>query len=218
MIYSIKLNYSLDSKITGIKDGLCQAILIENKINDEWKNNFLIPKYGWPNLKEKNINTINQDLNFELKTKAKLTDLIVISPYIYNAEYLVSKKLMQVLIKRNLNLPIFKKVNLLHKEIEINEYYLFQSRSIKLDEIDWLASSFYDPLDYLFGKREKINFNNHEEYINYKKENIPLKINEIALLNNKNYDFIIIDDMDTFISNELLYDLKKHNISNIELP
>lgn len=156
-------------------------------------------------------------LELEFNKNAKKTDLL--SSYNSHFGMIVSEKLKQVILDFNIPKYKFYPFTLLKNKIKTQEhYYLFRFYDDIFKYIDMEKSKFSMKKREII---EEFNFKSKEFYLNKNKDIFSdfektLRIEKICLLNSfPNYDLFEFESF-TFISENLLNELKKNNITGYE--
>lgn len=212
------LDTSIDSKITGIKDGMSQVVFSENfSINWHSLEQFMFLNEGqqWMDLTELNINSFESELVFQIKKGAKLTDLLDFSPFIYGA-FLVSAKLKNILEKFSLEASIFKQVFICEKDgSKLDaEYFLMQLPLTSLENLDWKNSFFYKQIQGAtvgFQNYDLFTFPNASTYL----ENlIGFECAKVSFKKPLDLDFVPLI-MGDLVSEELKIAMQNEGITNV---
>lgn len=139
---------SCEPAVIGITDGTSQVLITDKELERiPWLNELM----WWSgrarpiNINEFHMNLFEGEIRFQVKKKAKLTDVIRYAPPIDGA-MIISNRLKQVLEKFNIGKVHFKKVLLLDTAGEIlsEDYCLIQVPFLDTNQIDWKNTFFSD--------------------------------------------------------------------------
>ncbi len=169
----------------------------------------------WTDLNVNHINLYEGILEFNLEPKAKLTDILDFTPFIYGA-MVVSKRLMEILKKYNLG-------NIQYRQVQINsfegvrqdfEYYLVQTPKFDLNNIDWNITFFYSVLQSMEKNFKDFTYYRVKDSQEYLELSILPEVAMVSFKDDNNLDYIF-SSLGEFISDELYIDLRKHKLTNI---
>ncbi|WP_293902537.1 hypothetical protein [Sphingobacterium sp. UBA5670] len=160
-----QLNIVSDPEIKGVTTGLGQVELDkDNPITDKlatffsgidyWVRNKYVPDFEIEGCKA------------SLYKKAKLTDFLDFSPFLYTCPFMLSEQTLDVFEKFNIQKYYTYPVTLFNKGQQLQEKYeLFCCPKLQYDIVDFEKSIFY--IKKGLYERKHINFNNDEEFRTY---------------------------------------------------
>lgn len=208
-----------EPKIVGITDGLAQADLVNpDNYSDRIMKN-LITLMGFQPLEDIDVTQIKEKVQFKLRKKAKVTDIISFAPYLSQCDYLLSKRLGEFIIQFP-NTCLLKEIELLSYEGEfIDHYYLMQIIPYSIEFVDFEKSTFFTPdINKRPWKLEK--FLNVDDYTSKKRERIfGVRCCEL-FLNVKDFDqlnMVCVPDFGIYVSDLLHQALNEQPFSNLNL-
>lgn len=218
MVYKFILESSAEPKVIGVKDGSYQIRLSDVNVNDSNLKRFLFnDNKPWPDLRIDNLSSYEQDLNFNLRKQAKLTDFVDYSPYIHIVG-VFSERFVDLLKTFHLHESIiFKEIYIFKNDLKIGErYFIIQQPNIDTFGVDWESTLFYKPLYRMIEKNEFCyKFSSYKDYL----ENlVSIKISKLSLKQHQcfTYDFISVLT-NHFVSDRLARAIEKENFTNIIL-
>lgn len=199
-----KIGVSFEPEITGnskggysveIKDKTSFNNLMEKKYfydffekNDENYNRVFIDTF-----KKIDANKLTRIIFYPKTKKIKKIDLLIFCPHKLGLNFIISKKMFDVMMK--FNLPLINKISVQVKSFD-TEYLLVGFPMIPQDKIDLSESLFFDT-------KEKIifNFESNDEYMKTNFSIIPKKI-----VTNVFYDIDVVSfqGKGTFFSDRLI--------------
>jgi hypothetical protein len=208
-----------EPKIVGIRDGLAQADLVNpTGYSDRIMKN-LITLMGFQPLQDIDITQIHEKIQFKLRRRAKVTDVISFAPYLSQCDYLLSKRLGDLIMKYP-NSCQLKEIELLSSDGEfIDHFYLMQTIPYSLEYVDFEKSTFFTPdINKRPWKLEK--FIDSDDYISKKRELIfGVRCCELNL-NVKDFDqlnLVCVPDFGIYVSDALHQALIEQSFSNLNL-
>jgi len=221
-----KIRESSDPKVTGIKDGMSQAIIDKNgfvnKSNyDKYLDYFLSndPKIYW-----EHVGTIpNFEVNLgciRLEPNAILTDFISYDPNLHHGgKFLVSDRALEILLDHNLGLFKIYNVSIYSDDKHYANYKLLYCPSLSYNVIDFERTLFFTG-NKLRGKKT-FKINSSEQFEGMKEEG-PLFQTEQIVFNNRfnqqlDYFSCKVSLPDIFISDRLKKSLIRENVTGLNI-
>lgn len=215
----IQITHSAEPSVIGVKNGVSQLDIDVESLNlvspfviDSTVANFLINQYSIPKL---NLGGIKG----QLLKKAKITDIMVFSPFMFGFEYIVSEKFVSCLIEANVSQDDYTLFPIELKDVN-QRFYLFFVPMIPVSEVDFSKSLLYPNIQILDDDKTYLNVNSYEEYCKLNETN-PLNSFEKMTLPGKykKKEVLSVQGASRIFLSESLIDLLKSNeISNLIVP
>jgi hypothetical protein len=156
-------------------------------------------------------NKLPEKITFILPKNRKLTDFVG-SGFLCSYGFLISQKVLEIILKYNLGNYKTYPVEILHKDQLHTNYYFFAFRNELSDYINFEKSTFFYQKEYLkFESRKQITINSKEDYLKYTEEERDYIHAKLFVFQDKiRPDLFTIDKFvfgDTFISKGLTNEL-----------
>jgi len=137
------------------------------KGNYNFEGSFVHVDYHEIFSQEKFPNELPEKLIYILPKNRKLTDFIS-AGFLSNYGFLISHKALEIIKKHNIGYFKAYSIDVLHKNILYNNFYLFVFRNELSDFIDFKNSTFFYQEEYLdFESRKLISINSKEDYLKF---------------------------------------------------
>ncbi len=217
-----QIGISSEPKVIGVTNGLYQVKIDEKNL----KNN---PNYTQI---ERFFNEIDvweflrvQEQIFQLKIKcltgkllkkAKPTDIMGFSPFIFGFKYIVSQNFVDCLINEMVESNEFHLFKIDVKGLDL-DYYLFFVPMIPSSEIDFSKSLLFPEKDLLTGNRRYFDVANHGQYRELLKSNAFIRWEKIVISKKYQNNGIINlqGTSELFFSNSLVEKLLSQSLTNL---
>lgn len=215
----IEITHSVEPSIVGINNGVAQIELDNDSLSilrpiviDSTVGDFLKNQYSLPNL---NIG----GLKGVLLNNAKLTDVMMFSPFMFGFQYIVSQKFVNCLKEANVPEEDYTLFPLEINEID-EKYFLFFVPMIPMETFNFSNSLIYPTSQKLDKEKTYFDVNTNEEFVNVIKVTPLFSFEKVSLPTKYNNKKIISLQGSTrmFISKDLIDVLSKNNVSNIVIP
>lgn len=222
-----QISYNPESKVIGVSNGVYQLEFKEKELkeNSNYKeieetllatdiNTFLKTQNKISDLKIEN-------LKGRLLKKAKLTDIVVFTPFFFGYKYIVSQNFVDCLEEEKVSKNEYhlREIKIIDKDAV--RYYLFFVPMIPIIEINFSKSLVYNRDEALLDeKKQFLDINDYKEYRKSMDED-PFKDFEMICLNKKYESNSIINCQgatELFFAESLIERLKAKNITNLIVP
>jgi hypothetical protein len=214
-----KIHRSYEPSIIGLNDASAQVEIINKKTKHSFENEderLYFNNFINKNRKDTNRVTMNSfavvdtsKISFinahKTKKRIKEVDIMYYMPREAGFDIVFSKKILEFIEKYKLS--DYNKVNLKIEGFN-TEYYLIGFPLIKIEEIDFKKSLFYDS----FAKKEFV-FNNYEDYENHTGF---VEAKNIILQQKFEYDVLKVP-FGIFFSEKLVSDIEKIDLKALEI-
>ncbi len=221
-----QISYNPESKVIGVSNGVYQLEFEEKELKEN------------SNYKEIEETLLATDINRFLKTqnkisdlkieylkgrllkKAKLTDIVVFTPFFFGYKYIVSQNFVDCLEEEKVSKNEYhlREIQIIDSEIR---YYLLFVPMIPSTDINFSKSLVYNREEALLDeKKQFLDINNYKEYRKSMDED-PFKDFEMICLDKKYKNNGIINCQgatELFFSESLIARLKAKNITNLVVP
>lgn len=173
---------SLDVEVTGVKDGLYQIEIdkVQMSENNAFQDFLIFFKYANTDFwnKQSKIQSFEiPTINAKLLKNAKVTDIMGYTPSITFLNYAYSDKFINILKAFDIgNFTTFE----VRIENVLEKYHMLFIQTILLTEIDYSKSQVYTG-HKVRNNIEYFNFDNYEEYWNFKKDNPLSKFEKLSI-------------------------------------
>ena len=219
-----RITNSSEPNVIGVNNGVCQLEFKgkELKKNTNYKE---IEKTLLTGDIDKFLKGQNEISNLEIKhlkgkllKKAKLTDIMVFSPFFFGYEYIVSQKFVDCLEEEKVSKEEYhlRKIEIIDVE---DSYYLLFVPMIPNTEIIFSKSLIYPTFDALSSEKEYFDIKNYEDYIKLQ-EKEPFNSFDKVVLNSKYQERSIIHLQgvtELFLRDSLVEKMLTRNISSFEV-
>lgn len=214
-----QIGHSAEPKIIGVTNGVTQLnidinsldgishILIDSTIKDFLLNQHLIPRMNLPEIKGTLLN------------KAKLTDIMVFSPYMFGIKYVVSEKFVNCLSELNVSDKEYHLFPISIKDV-VEKYYLFFVPYISNREVNFSKSLLYPDNEICDDQKSYFKINSYQEYCELNERNPMISFEKLTLPSKyKERDIISLQGVvNIYFSQELFESMRANNISSLVIP
>ncbi len=223
MITHEQISYNPEPSVIGVRNGVFQLEIDEKhlKKNKNYKNlDSLLFETDGSNFEERQNNYFDLDrisfLKGKMLKRAKFTDLMVFSPYIFGMNYIISQKFLDCIIDINVPLDEYRTFKIEIEKAECNYYLLFVPM-IPAKEIIFFNSLLFPESERILTKKKYYEVENYSDYLDLI-EKKPLASFEKICLNKRYQSLHIIysqGSADLFFSISLIQKLKAEKISGL---
>lgn len=217
-----QITHNPEPKIIGVNNGVYQVEFKEKELkkNNNYNeiNSTLIATTINDFLeKQDSVSQMKiEHLKGKLLKKAKLTDIMVFTPFFFGYSYLVSQKFVDCLEEEKVSKNEYhlRKVEIIN--VELN-YYLFFVPMIPSTEIDFSNSLMYSEEDFLSDKKNYFKMDNFKDYQEVIKKSLFNRWDKIVL--DKRYENNSIINLqasvELFFSDSLIKRMKSEKITSL---
>ncbi len=213
----IQITNSGEPKIIGVTNGIYQMEINFEKIKPVYS---LIMDTNMDDFLESQseINSLSFDgVNAQLTKKAKITDIMVFSPFVFGAEYVVTSKFLSCLEKVGVSKNEYQA-----KKMSISglgdDFYLLFVPVIPTTDICFSKSLIYDDDDDApFGSKSNLNIKTYAKYLEVEQENPFISFEKISIdAKFSDSDILFFQASNDLFFSERLYDkLRQENVSSL---